>query len=129
MYQKFKGIFTALLTPFDENDNVNTDALKKLVEYNVKMGVQGFYVGGSTAEAFLRSASSVLIRYFNRIQHYNVRRVSACEKKNYFTCFSIHYGFRDYAFAFILWWRAKKLGLRGDTRGYNQNQELWYNKA
>ena len=52
---KFNGIFTALLTPFDKNNKVNENELAKLVEFNVKMGVQGFYVGGSTAEAFLLS--------------------------------------------------------------------------
>ena len=52
---KFKGIFTALLTPFDKNNKVNEAELKKLVEFNVKKGVKGFYVGGSTAEAFLLS--------------------------------------------------------------------------
>ena len=53
--EKFKGIFTALLTPFDKNNKVNEAELKKLVEFNVKKGVKGFYVGGSTAEAFLLS--------------------------------------------------------------------------
>ncbi len=52
---KFNGIFTALLTPFDKNKKINEKELSKLVEFNVKMGVQGFYVGGSTAEAFLLS--------------------------------------------------------------------------
>lgn len=53
MNEKFKGIFPALLTPFDKNDHVNTDVLCELVDYNLKKGVTGFYVGGSTAEAFL----------------------------------------------------------------------------
>ncbi len=52
---KFKGIFPALLTPFDSNDEVNVKELEKLVEYNLKKGVKGFYVGGSTAEACLLS--------------------------------------------------------------------------
>lgn len=52
---KFKGIFPALLTPFDKNGGVNTDALCKLVNYNIDKGVSGFYVNGSTAEAFLLS--------------------------------------------------------------------------
>ncbi len=51
----YKGVYTALLTPFDENDNVNTQELVKLVEFNLKKGVDGFYVDGSTAEAFLLS--------------------------------------------------------------------------
>ena len=48
-----KGIFTALLTPFDVNNKINEKELEKLVKFNVEMGVKGFYVGGSTAEAFL----------------------------------------------------------------------------
>ena len=51
----YKGIFTALLTPFDKNDRVNEKELEKLVKFNLDMGVKGFYVGGSTAEAFLLS--------------------------------------------------------------------------
>lgn len=53
MQEKFKGIFTALLTPFDENNKINKKALEALVKHNVKMGADGFYVCGSTAEAFL----------------------------------------------------------------------------
>lgn len=53
MNEKFKGIFPALLTPFDRHGNVNTEVLRELVDYNLKKGVTGFYVGGSTAEAFL----------------------------------------------------------------------------
>lgn len=52
---KYNGIFTALLTPFDNNNRVNEKELEKLVKYNLNMGVRGFYVGGSTAEAFLLS--------------------------------------------------------------------------
>ena len=51
----FKGIFTALLTPFGNDGKINVKELEKLVRYNVDMGVTGFYVGGSTAEAFLLS--------------------------------------------------------------------------
>lgn len=53
--EKYKGIFTALLTPFDGQNRVNEKQLEKLVQFNVEKGVTGFYVGGSTAEAFLLS--------------------------------------------------------------------------
>lgn len=53
--KRFDGIFTALLTPFDKNDNINVDSLKKLVRFNLDMGARGFYVTGSTGEAFLLS--------------------------------------------------------------------------
>ncbi len=47
------GIFTALVTPFDGEGRVNHDVLAALVEKNMEDGVTGFYVGGSTGEAFL----------------------------------------------------------------------------
>lgn len=49
----FDGIYPALLTPFDGMGEINHSALRALVRLNLKKGVQGFYVGGSTAEAFL----------------------------------------------------------------------------
>ena len=49
-----KGIYPALLTPF-KNDHVNASVLQELIEYNIEKGVSGFYVGGSTAEAFMLS--------------------------------------------------------------------------
>ena len=49
----FKGIFPALLTPFYQNGKVNYSALKQLIEMNLEKGVDGFYVCGSSAEAFL----------------------------------------------------------------------------
>ena len=52
---RYNGIFTALLTPFDENNKVNEKALEKLVAFNLEKGVKGFYVSGSTGEAFLLS--------------------------------------------------------------------------
>ena len=51
--KNLNGIYPALLTTFDQNGKVNCDALKQLVRWNIEKGVDGFYVGGSTAEAFL----------------------------------------------------------------------------
>ena len=48
------GVYPALLTPFTKDGSaVNRKVLGELVEYNIQKGVTGFYVGGSTAEAFL----------------------------------------------------------------------------
>lgn len=51
----FKGVLTALLTPFDKENKINEKALETLVKHNIGMGVKGFYVCGSTGEAFLLS--------------------------------------------------------------------------
>ena len=52
---KFKGLFSALLTPFNEDGSINFDSLEKLVEFNIQNGIDGFYVGGSTGEGLLLS--------------------------------------------------------------------------
>ncbi|MBQ4631365.1 MAG: N-acetylneuraminate lyase [Clostridia bacterium] len=52
---KYKGIFTALLTPFDSANKINEKELEKLVKFCLGKGVKGFYVCGSTGEAFLLS--------------------------------------------------------------------------
>lgn len=51
--KKLDGIFPALLTPFTNENKINEKALQALVKMNIEKGVDGFYVGGSTAEAFL----------------------------------------------------------------------------
>lgn len=54
--EDLKGIFSALLTSFDENGNINEDGVKQIVRHNIdKMKVDGLYVGGSTGENFLIS--------------------------------------------------------------------------
>lgn len=47
------GILPALITPFKEDGEINYESLRKLVKLNLRKGVSGFYVGGSTAEAFM----------------------------------------------------------------------------
>lgn len=54
--KNFKGIYVALLTPFDSENKINEDSLRKLVEYNIAEGVDGFYVGGSTGESMVMTA-------------------------------------------------------------------------
>lgn len=53
--KNFKGLYTALLTPFDKDGKINEDALTKLIKHNINMGIDGFYACGTTAEAFLMS--------------------------------------------------------------------------
>lgn len=53
MNEKFHGIYPALLTPFAADGSVNYKMLRRLVRCNLDKGVNGFYVCGSTSEAFL----------------------------------------------------------------------------
>lgn len=53
MKTELSGIIPALLTPFSADGSINTKALSRVIDWNIEKGVNGFYVGGSTAEAFL----------------------------------------------------------------------------
>lgn len=53
MNQTYHGIYAALVTPYTESGEVDCDELQKLVRSLIDRGIDGFYVGGSTAEAFL----------------------------------------------------------------------------
>lgn len=52
---KYQGVFVALNAIYDEEDNVNLDAMKQLVTVYKSKGVSGVYVCGSTGEGFLLS--------------------------------------------------------------------------
>ena len=51
----YRGVFCALNAIYDENDNINTDAIKALVAKYKQLGVNGIYACGSTGEGFLLS--------------------------------------------------------------------------
>lgn len=53
--KKFKGVFVALNTIYDENDEINVEEIQKLVKIYESKGVKGVYVCGSTGEGFLLS--------------------------------------------------------------------------
>lgn len=50
------GVFSALITPFKSDGKLNLDRLGPLAEFELAQGLHGFYVGGSTGEAFLQTA-------------------------------------------------------------------------
>jgi len=50
MTTQLRGVLTALTTPFDAEENIDYDALGRVVDRSVDGGVDGLVVGGSTAE-------------------------------------------------------------------------------
>ena len=46
----FKGVYTALITPFNQDESVDFGALKALVQWQVAEGVQGIIAVGTTGE-------------------------------------------------------------------------------
>ena len=61
----FKGCATAIVTPFDENDNINFDEFKRLINFQIDNGVDGIVVCGTTGEAATLSTEEKqeLIKY------------------------------------------------------------------
>jgi 4-hydroxy-tetrahydrodipicolinate synthase len=49
------GCYTAMVTPFDSSGEIDWQSLSDLVEYQIKAGVEGLVLCGSTAEAALLS--------------------------------------------------------------------------
>lgn len=47
----FKGVFTAIVTPFKEDGSVDEEALRNLVEEQIKAGVAGIVPCGTTGES------------------------------------------------------------------------------
>lgn len=50
MTTQLRGVLTALTTPFDAEENIDYEALGRIVDRSIDGGVDGLVVGGSTAE-------------------------------------------------------------------------------
>lgn len=52
---KLTGVMPALLTPFDDEGEINLTVVRDLVEFHLAAGLTGFYILGSTGEGLLLS--------------------------------------------------------------------------
>ncbi|EGT5205683.1 TPA: N-acetylneuraminate lyase [Cronobacter sakazakii] len=57
MTAPLRGVMPALLTPFDQQQRLDKESLRRLVRFNISQGIDGLYVGGSTGEAFIQSCA------------------------------------------------------------------------
>ena len=62
MSEKFslEGIYTPVITPFDEERNFDRDAMAEIVEHLVEKGVHGLISGGSTGENYAQTVEERL---------------------------------------------------------------------
>ena len=52
---KFKGIYTPVVTPYDEGFVCNEEALAETIEFLIKSGVNGLVIAGSTGEYYAQT--------------------------------------------------------------------------
>lgn len=52
-FTSFSGVYPAMVTPFDENEQLDEKRLRALVNHLIERKVEGLYVTGSTGETFL----------------------------------------------------------------------------
>ena len=46
-----RGVFSAMITPFDKNENVDEKALETLLNWTINKGISGVFVVSSTGES------------------------------------------------------------------------------
>jgi len=53
--KRFERLYAALLTPYGVDGEISPNCLKRLIAHVKNMGIDGFYIGGSTGEGLLQS--------------------------------------------------------------------------
>ena len=51
--REFKGIIAAIVTPYTSDGEINEEAYRKIVDFNIDAGISGFWVAGGTGESVL----------------------------------------------------------------------------
>src|SRR3989338_8019984 len=51
MNNTFRGVFTAIITPFKEDGTIDEEAFKELIDFNIKNNVAGIVHCGTTGES------------------------------------------------------------------------------
>ena len=52
---RFEGIYTPIITPFNDDGSIDWDAYAQVIEWQIEIGVAGIIVGGSTGEFYALS--------------------------------------------------------------------------
>lgn len=52
---KFKGIYTPIITPFNEDGSINWESYAEVIDWQIENGVAGIIIGGSTGEFYALS--------------------------------------------------------------------------
>lgn len=80
----FKGCATAIVTPFDEADNINFDEFKRLVNFQIENKIDGIVVCGTTGEAstLSKEEKEELIKYCVKVVNKRVPVIAGVGSNN-----------------------------------------------
>ena len=70
---EIKGIITAMVTPFDENQKVNEKAARQLIDHLIEKGVSGLFILGSNGEFHVLSDEEKVAFAKVVVEHVNHR--------------------------------------------------------
>ena len=57
--EEFRGLFPAVITPFTSEGDLHEEAFRRVLEFNIEGGVNGFWVCGGTGESVLLEPDEV----------------------------------------------------------------------
>ena len=80
----FKGCATAIVTPFTEENKINFDEFKKLINFQIENGINGIVVCGTTGEAatLSKEEKEELIKYCVRVVNKRVPVIAGVGSNN-----------------------------------------------
>jgi len=57
---KFEGIYTPIITPYDDKGSINFDAIEAIIEDLIASGVHGLVIAGTTGEYYAQDVDERL---------------------------------------------------------------------
>ena len=70
---RFQGIYTPIITPFNEDGSIDWDSYARVIEFQIENGVAGIIVGGSTGEFYAMSKQERIEQFSFAAQRINDR--------------------------------------------------------
>ena len=80
----FKGVATAIITPFDENDNINFDEFSRLINFQIENKVDAIVVCGTTGESatLSKEEKEELIKYCVKVVNKKIPVIAGVGSNN-----------------------------------------------
>jgi 4-hydroxy-tetrahydrodipicolinate synthase len=77
---EFEGVYTPVVTPFDEDGEVDLDTLTRVVEFQLENGIRGIVANGTTGEYYAMSFDErvSVMRHVREVANGSAQLVAGC---------------------------------------------------